>query len=512
MIDAPVIDAPVRERRAPEDTTVNLPVHRSAAPLAPLLLLALFGCKGPDQEVAALTPVIGVAPAELDFGEVVLPFNEPLVLQVLNTGRADLEVSSITVSDNDDGAYALSVTEGTILREEVLGLEVVFSPGVVAEFPRTLTIESNDKETPTYTVPLFGAGVDGPEPDIEVTPLSLDFGVTAAPVTDWFVIKNTGDADLIIEGVDQSGSGDFASPNLPAADTVITPGSETTVIVTYTPGVTGTSGGFSIASNDPDEAVVDVSLIGNGGGEEVYPIAVINCPDSVNPPLTLPLDGTASYDPAGGTIVAYEWSIAEAPDGSSSSVASASADITSMVVDLAGDWEVDLVVVNDVGVRSAPARCEFDAIPEAAIHVELSWDTDDSDLDLHMVQAGASMYDSPEDVCWCNDGPDWGELGVSEDDPELALDNEEGYGPEDTRLLVPADGEYEIWAHYFHDKGGHTTTATVKVWINGREVSAAEVELTNNEAWRVGYVRWPEAVFVEESNEPAAWDGSKNCN
>ena len=57
-------------------------------------------------------------------------------------------------------------------------------------------------------------------------------------------------------------------------------------------------------------------------------------------------------------------------------------------VDVAGDYEVQLRVTNDVGLTSAPAICRFESIPANQVHIELYWDEADADLDLHLVARG----------------------------------------------------------------------------------------------------------------------------
>ena len=52
--------------------------------------------------------------------------------------------------------------------------------------------------------------------------------------------------------------------------------------------------------------------------------------------------------------------------------------------------------------------------------------------------------------------------------------------------------------HYFDDKGGGPTTATVRVWIDGAVVGEYPMLLTSGDLWQVGYIDWPEGTFTEE--------------
>ena len=462
-----------------------------------LLLLAACAGGGTQNEIVAYKPDIAVAPSTVDFGEVVVDYTDSQLLRVVNAGKADLTISDMTISDNEDGVFTITETALVIPKEETVAVELRFAPATFIEYARTLTITSDDPDSPSFDVPLVGLGGDGPIPDIALDPAIIDFGSPAGASTQWFTIQNTGDGDLVIEGVSQSGSGQFSSPNLPAAGTVIAPGSQTTIIVVYEPVGIGQSGALLIETNDPDEPELTVTLLGDGGGSDVYPQAVIDCPTLVDPPTSLPLDGRDSYDPGGHAIVSYEWSVVEAPDGADGAIVDPTADLTALAVDMAGDWEVDLTVTNDLGVRSAPARCEFEAVPQAAVHVELIWDKDDADLDLHLVKGGAEIFDSPDDCCFCNRSPDWGVMGGA-DDPRFAIDNEYGFGPEEVKIDLPADDDYAVRVHYYADKGGASTTATVRVWVEGEIAHEESMLLTHNDLWNVGYIRWPMAVFVEE--------------
>jgi hypothetical protein len=469
------------------------------------------GGSGVENNITALQPGIVVNPAEVIFGDIVYLYEDSTTVQILNAGRAPLDVSAITLSDDGGGVFSLTATPGIIEASEEIGVGIGFTPSNYLDYTGTLLIESNDPESPLIEVPLSGSGVDGPVPDIEVDLTAIDFGIVGEPTTLWFTLSNEGDGELVIDSVTQTGSAAFVSPNLPGAGDSIAPGAETTVLVTYTPDAEGDNGSILIHSNDPDEADTEVLLIGNGGGDFEYPVAVIDCPESVDPPTSVVLDGTASYDPDGGIITDYEWSIISTPSGSTGEILDPFTSYTALDTDLAGNWTVGLTVTNEKGVVSVPAECTFNAIPEAAIHVELTWDIGDSDLDLHLVQYGADLFDSPEDCCWCNRQPEWGDPGTA-DDPELALDDRYGRGPEDTRIHTPYTGDYETWVHYFADLGGGTATATLKIWIDGVNVDTTSATLKAGEAWNAGYIAWPEGTYVKEDNEPSKYTGGSNCD
>ena len=265
--------------------------------------------------------------------------------------------------------------------------------------------------------------------------------------------------------------------------------------------IEGDNGTFTIASNDPDEPEVTVTLLGNGGGDFEYPIAVIDGPAAPAPPTTVLLDGSDSYDPNGYALVDYAWTLTDAPDGSSTVLEDTIGDSAELFFDIAGEYEVQLKVTNEYGVASAPAKYRVDAIPVDDIHVELLWDTANADLDLHMLNGtDAEFFVEPDDVCYCNSHPNWGDSSNPDDDPRLDLDDLSGYGPENINILHPAANEYPVRVHYFDDNGDGAVTATVRYYIHGElELETSKV-LQRDEVWSAGIVRWPDGVIVDEGD------------
>lgn len=489
-------------------------MRTSPAPFSPALVaLVALGCNGNQNEIRKLQPdlaVVGTAgsPDLVDLGDVVIPYTAETTFQVLNAGKANLVVSDIRVEGDDEGVYTIDVTEMTVEPDASATVTVGFEPLTYLEYNRTLVIESNDPEKGVYSIDLYGEGVDGPVPDIALSSGSIDFGTVApdSTVTEFVQLQNVGDGPLAIDRIEQSGSGAFAIEAGPRTGGEVAAGGETSLILSYTPGVeTGDSATFTIYSNDPDEPEVDLIVVGNGGSEDEYPVAEIDCPGDgdVNPPVRITLDGTGSYDPNGLEPLTYAWSLVDRPFTSVMDLSGANESATQLFVDTAGDWEVELRVTNSAGLTSAPDVCSFFAQPQENLHVELSWDTSNSDLDLHLIQGGSEYFDAQGDCCWCNRNPNWGTSGSS-DDPLLTLDDQAGYGPENIKIQDPESGDFSVNVHYFEDRGGGTTTATVKVWLAGASSPFWEGSqvLTQGQVWEVGVVRWPDATFAEYNRDP----------
>ena len=461
-------------------------------------MMLLVACGGPETNLVSLTPEIAVAPGEVAFGDVAVLSEGVQSLFVSNAGQAELIAT--LVMDDPDGVYTTPVAELTIPRDESMVVPLTFAPQTFTTYDATLRIESNDEESPILLVPLSGRGVDAPTADICIDPLALDFGTVAAgsTSTQFVFVENCGDAPLELGVIEQAGSGAFrVDPLADPSGSTVAGGDTLPVIVHYEPfGDLGDNGSLTFPSNDPDEAVTEVLLLGNGGGDFDYPIAAINCPGSSAPPDTVLLDGLASTDPSGLLPLQYLWLLLDKPDGSAGYITNTITDSTALYTDIAGQYTVQLQVFNTAGVLSAPDKCVVDAIPDDDLHVELTWDTTGVDLDLHLLESPlAEMYDTPEDCTWCNKNPQWGGAG-SDDDPQLDLDDQSD-GPENINVRSPADGTYPVVVHYYNPIGGAATTATVKVYAYGVEVWSGSKVMTRDQQWNVGEVNWPDGTFAE---------------
>lgn len=101
---------------------------------------------------------------------------------------------------------------------------------------------------------------------------------------------------------------------------------------------------------------------------------------------------------------------------------------------------------------SAPGRARLNLyaqIPRLDLQVLLFWDTDQTDVDLHITEPDGEQvnYTSKE----------------SKNGGRLDRDDTDGYGPEIYVISSAPTGEYQIAAHYYGDRDTGQTTATVMV-------------------------------------------------
>ena len=473
---------------------------------APLLLVPLFAaCGDPDTKIVALSPDIVVAPGEVEFGSIVKLYTVSTDVQILNTGRGTLEIDSIEleVAGGYDDVFAVSTEEELT----VIGpggtaeVQLSFTPQNYVDYRARLLVTSDDADQPVFAVPINGSGVVGSTPDIALSANSIDFGTvdTGETASGYVTIENVGDGDLNILGMDLE-DGPFSLVTDPSGQAIAGSG-EFTVIVEYTPedDEEGHTADLTVRSTDPDEPAVTVVLLGGNGGDYEAPIADIDCSvlSGLTPPRTIVMDGRLSEDPEDiddTHELTFEWELTRRPELSRTYFMSPDQETPELFIDVAGVYEIQLIVTDFNGVSSEPATCEANIIPDEQLYIALSWDTGESDLDLHLVPGGNSMWGCM-DCFFCNPVPFWPlEWGI----PIYALDNTHGYGPENINVINPGDQSYYIRTHYYANHGGGSTNATISIYVNRSLYATYTKEISgSSKRWKLGYVTFDGPCTVD---------------
>ncbi len=471
------------------------------------LLWILAACTTDQPAIRNLFPEIAVTPPLISVGEVILTQSGSTELYITNAGQADLDVT-LTLTGDPEITIDRGPEPFTVEPDTSVTVVVTLTPTNFLPYEAALNVASNDETSPSIDVLISGVGVDAPMPDIDVTPLTLDFGLVGFGDDALLIatLANVGEESLQFGSVTQTGSPAFTLVSNILPGSSIGPGSEQSLVVQYEPLIAdvGDNGTLVIPSNDPDEPEVVIQLIGNGGGEFEYPVAELVCPDEVRivGPTFVRLEGGTSYDPAGQEPLTYTWRTVRVPLGSGSQLFLPDVEVSTvdLPIDVGGEYEVELVVTNAIDTPSIGARCVINAVPDDKIRVELSWDSPSADMDLHLLESLAvEMWDVPGDACYCNQSPDWGS-SIADDDPRLDIDARGDYGPENINILEPVDGEYPVLVHYFTDQpGASITVATVVVWSEGTRLWEGSKAMEKDQVWEVGQVNWPEASFAPSS-------------
>lgn len=481
-------------------------------------LILLLACTGDEPQITKLYPEASVFPESVDFGEVIASYDSTLSAQITNTGPVKLTLSDVRI-EADEAVFALGEWPTELDSGDTIAVPITFTPGTYKGYTGSLIVESDAQENPSLTVPLTGTGVMAPTPDICLSTDVLDFGMIGlTSSTNFFQICNDGDGTLHVTGLDQAGSGAF---QLLGSDSEfsVAPGDSSTIVVLYQPTVAdGDNGTLTIRSDDPDEPETELLLLGNGGGDYDYPVAIITGPSTVEPRQTISLDGYQSYDPDGDPIAEYEWTLTPA-EGSTSSLDFANGDgtlspETYFSTDIAGTYRVQLRVRSNEDVWSAPDTLSIEAIPTELLHVEMFWSTGGADVDLHVAQDEGDFFRMPDDCSYCNQSPDWGTAGDATDNPALDIDDRYGYGPENINVDDPAAGTYLVRSHYFIDNGDGDTVVTVKIYLYGQEAATYSKIVSYNRVWDVASIYWtgdPGTTYITELTDANYSPSHRNC-
>lgn len=166
---------------------------------------------------------ITVIPDTLDFGVVFPPQTRTLPLEIRNGGRGTLTIFDMQFSAP---IYASTVSQFSVPPNSRQVIEITFAPTSPISYLDTLTIFSNDKDYPEYSVILLGSGTNEHAPEItstdSVTAVEDVFFQYAATATDsdgsqiqfhfrnvpsWLSPASLVD-NTVIEGTPREGDGD----------------------------------------------------------------------------------------------------------------------------------------------------------------------------------------------------------------------------------------------------------------------------------------------------------------
>lgn len=257
----------------------------------------------------------------------------------------------------------------------------------------------------------------------------------------------------------------------------------------------------------------------------------------------------ASYPaPTGGaSVTQVDWSLALAPAGSHAlvdprrSVETTLASATGLTgVDLGGTYVLRALVMDDTSA-TASHDCKLEVTPTESFYVELVWDANQADIDLHVskkdgqgrycvggmqeaITGQATLCDgaAPLDCNYSNCKstavpPDWDSNSVahSPGDPELVIDDLDGFGPEVIRTPQIPAGDYLVGVHAYRSEGSTPVSVTARVWMHGQLRGQNTRALANREWWEPFVVNWPASgdVCIADPavNTPATCHPAPQC-
>ncbi|MGH7726255.1 MAG: choice-of-anchor D domain-containing protein [Candidatus Eiseniibacteriota bacterium] len=181
------------------------------------------------------------------------------------------------VTDVNVTWFTVEPVAGTVPAASGLDVHVTFDAAGLngGGYDARLIVTSNDPDESSLGVPVH-LSVTG-APDVEVTPLAIDFGThfVGATRTDSVEVRNAGTDLLTISGVS-------ATPGVFQTETAgftLVPGERRALPVRFVPNVADEfTGSLTASSNDPDEAAVAVSL----QGRALLPPEITVTPESLS--------------------------------------------------------------------------------------------------------------------------------------------------------------------------------------------------------------------------------------
>lgn len=438
-----------------------------------ILFVPLFAMAcTPDYDIGAIKPDEGggpqieVDPTDLYFGTGESGDQIAQTFTITSIGATAAEITDVLI---DGGDFEVTTfTAGGLAVDASMDVVVTYTATGSEDFG-TAEVFSDDADSP-HTVTLNGGGL---VPELTITPDAYDYGYVAVgenASTD-FALRNTGGATLEVTALSLTESvfSYTISDELPLE---LEPGAETTVTVTFEPDASDVwSGQLQVGSNDPT-GMKFATLNAAGAGDQ--PIAVCRAnPDEVE---AIHEDttwyGSDSYDPAGYSITDWNWTLTSTPSGSGATMPRGDANRANFTPDLAGTYEAELVVTNELGERSEPCTATLEAIPGGDLWIEIFWTRSGDDMDLHLLRPGGSLVGNGD--CYYGNcagsfsSLDWGVRGDPDDDPVLDIDDIPGTGPENINIDVPEDGTFTV---YVHDYPGSVydgnNDVTMNIYIGG---------------------------------------------
>jgi hypothetical protein len=330
-------------------------------------------------------PDIQVIPDNIPFVGVNQGSQDTKPITVHNLGSGVLVITDLSVTGGtQDGEFTIDPTAG--FEVEPAGqatINVTYSPKDVGQDEGSVTIHSNDPDTPTVTVTL-GAEV---RPDIDVTPADQVVFSGVAPggsASQDVVLRNVGHAELTVNGIEfpaEHNPGNppvFALENLPAgfpaAPLLLQPAEAYTFTVLFTDNtlMKDEVGELHISHDSPNDTSPYILLVSSQGTPANLPPMAKIVPSSlvVNGKDPITLDGSQSSDPdAGDSVAVYSWQMLFRPtdpvSGNESQAALDSTDQpqTTFTPDLNGKYIVRLQVFDTHGAISLPADAEISVNP-----------------------------------------------------------------------------------------------------------------------------------------------------
>lgn len=530
--------------------------------------ISVGACTCQPEDLNDLQPLVAVTPNPLDFRLRQVNADTTLPATLVNQGTAKLSVSRVYV-DPQGSPFTVALVSETepfvVLEKEETELNITFHPTVRGPSNAELVVESDDKDNPTYRMPLVGTG--GP-PRIQVLPDALSFDLVNQGTTQTRTVQitNVGLDTLHVTEVklDAASNPGFrlaATNNFGSGDVEVNQFVQVRVEMAAT--VTGTATGtlhiLSDADGTPDKAIPITATANLGPIVEVVEKITREADHRTDLYLSVTLDSSGTMD-AEGDPYTVSWRVLERPPGSQSILEPTGIDAErSIYIDQVGLYRIEVTGTDSRGavgsaiatlraIRDLALRLTWEPLPASMCH-QATVPEDacgKTDVDLHLVApmgtvgdyftgcagqtscsascrplaAGAVCASQGRDCAYANRNPDWGIPGDPDDDPRLDIDDAYGFGPENTSMNNPEPGDYQVQVHFCNDRLTYEgAIAQVEVFFHGEAAPTpvlGPVTLpAQGSLWLAGIVnynpaRTPKFMLTAFNTNPVIVDGPAN--
>jgi hypothetical protein len=477
------------------------------------------------------------------------PAREPTLLEATLIFQADQEspVESLEWEGSSE-FQVVNLAVGDLVRQGQRTVSIQYSP--TDNTPDTAVLRVHLANSSVGFAELkLSSTISGTEicsencPRIQVEPraitISYQPGDTAMnrPLT----VGNVGQAPLEVREILVLQQGRAYSVAHDALPLLLEPNSNTVLDVGFNPAEIGTAGAtIKIRSSDPFEPEVNVPVTATAKDSQNDPCIQVN-PTSLNfgsvvrgspvaKTFTLTNCGSRSLTVSAiergrffgiPTSAAFQitspWTAGVIPAGGS--------EIIEMTFSprRAGVESGFFLVRNDDPSNSA-ARVSVSGTSQAPpiadqdIHIVVDWDSNDTDVDTHVLLLPGQGLFCGNDCYFSNPEPDWGVQGDWQDDPFLDRDDVDGFGPENVNIERGINGQtYRVVLHYWADSHnqsfGGPSNSTVKLYIRGVLIQTWGPKRlgSTGDTWNVFEIDWPSQTIRTFTDPLYSVPSSTSC-
>jgi hypothetical protein len=218
----------------------------------------------------ATPSTLGLSPASLDFGTVLVGVSTTRPIRITNSSRVPAVFRSITVTGDYTVQGDCPSFGSQLAPAAACTLKVTFKPSHTGSRAGSVSVATSLTTLP-LSATLTGIGAQS---QLQITPSTLAFGDTLLGSTASRTISMINIGTAPVNAVASTiTTGDYAIAK-PCATTTLVAGASCTIALTFNPHSTGTrSGNLTITSSDPSSPVI-VPLTGNGTTTPTFAFSV----------------------------------------------------------------------------------------------------------------------------------------------------------------------------------------------------------------------------------------------